>query len=63
MSDPDCVVRISKEELENLKAEHARFKKALVEIAVFYDAINPRYLDEPHSASIARKALKGNENG
>ncbi len=47
------------ERTSELQAENARLRGALEEIACLDDAKDLRYLDEPHSAKVAREALKG----
>jgi hypothetical protein len=49
------------ERTSELQAENDRFRKALQEIACLDSADELNYLDEPHSAKVARKALKGGE--
>ena len=74
MSDPDAVVRISKEELVKLKAENARLKKALEFYAdeknwsetKEYDEDLKHYVLSRSKVSqtyhwLAREALKGKE--
>lgn len=57
------VLEKDKQELLKVRAENARLREALQEIACFNDAVELRYLDEHFSAKVAREALSDLRKG